>query len=58
MKAVARVLLPLLLLLTPLFLRAEIVRDLYSAQVPVADQGAQALARANRDARAEVLVEV
>jgi hypothetical protein len=58
MKAVARVLLPLLLLLAPLFLRAEIVRDLYSAQVPVADQGAQALARASRDALAEVLVKV
>ncbi len=39
-------------------LRAEIVRDLYSAEVPVADQGSQALASASRDALAEVLIKV
>lgn len=38
--------------------RAEIVRDLYAAQVPVADQSARALAAASREALAEVLVKV
>jgi hypothetical protein len=38
--------------------RAEIVRDLYSAEVPVADQSEQALAAAAGEALAEVLVKV
>lgn len=38
--------------------RAEVVRDLYSAQVPVADRSSQALASGARDALAEVLVKV
>lgn len=46
------------LLLAAMSLRAELVRDLYSAQVPVADQGAEALAVASRDALSEVLVKV
>ena len=61
-KIVSRVLWPLLSLLTLLLVtasvRADMVRDLYSAQVPVADQSAQALARASREALAEVLVKV
>mgnify|MGYP001814481440 FL=1 len=38
--------------------RAEIVRDLYSAEVPVVDQSPQSLAGASRDALADVLVKV
>ena len=61
-KRVSRVLWPLLSLLTLLLVtasaRADMVRNLYSAQVPVADQSAQALARASRAALAEVLVKV
>ncbi len=38
--------------------RADIVQDLYSAEVPVADQTPAALASASRDALAEVLVKV
>jgi uncharacterized protein len=37
---------------------AEVVKDLYSAQVPVADRSSQALASAARDALAQVLVKV
>jgi hypothetical protein len=51
-------LLPVLMLAAPLAPRAEIVRGLYSAEVPVADQSAQALSRASRVALAEVLVKV
>lgn len=36
--------------------RAEVVRDLYAAKVPVADQGAAALSAGARDALAQVLV--
>lgn len=38
--------------------RAEVVADLHSATVPVADQSSQALAAAAREALAEVLVKV
>ena len=38
--------------------RAEIVRDLYAAQVPVTDQGANALSAGARTALAQVLVKV
>ena len=60
LKAIARVLwlVPLLCMVLPLATRAEIVKNLYSAQVPVADQSAAALASASRDALAEVLVKV
>lgn len=37
---------------------AEVVRDLYAAQVPVADRSGKALASAARDALAQVLVKV
>ena len=37
---------------------AELVRDLYEAEVPVADHGKQALAVASRDALSEVFVKV
>lgn len=47
-----------LLLLVTVAARADIVRDLHSAQVPVADQSSQALASASRTALAEVLVKV
>ena len=57
-QRVARVLWPLLLLLAVASSRADIVRDLYSAQVSVADQSAKALAAASREALAEVLVKV
>jgi len=59
-KIVSRVLWSLLSLwvLATTSARADIIRDLYSAQVPVADQSAQALARASREALAEVLVKV
>jgi hypothetical protein len=61
-KTASRLLWPLLSLLTLLLVtasaRADIVRNLYLAQVPVADQSAQALARASREALAEVLVKV
>jgi hypothetical protein len=61
-KIVSRVLWPLLSLLTLVLVtasaRADIVRNLYSAQVPVANQSSQALARASREALAEVLVKV
>ena len=56
-KLVTAMLWPVLLL-AAMSLRAELVRDLYSAQVPVADQGATALAGASRDALSEVLVKV
>jgi hypothetical protein len=39
-------------------LRAEIVRELYSAQVPVADQSSSVLTRASGTALSEVLVKV
>ena len=48
----------LLIFLCSLPLRAETVRDLHSAQVPVADQGNAALAAAARAAMAEVVVKV
>ncbi len=58
----SRVLWPLLSLLTLLLVtasvRADMVRNLYSAQVPVADHSARALARASREALGEVLVKV
>lgn len=38
--------------------RAEVVQDLYSAEVPVADQSSAELARASRAALSEVLVKV
>jgi len=38
--------------------RAEMVRNLHAATVPVADQGSKALAAASREALAEVLVKV
>lgn len=50
--------LALLLLCWPLLLRAELVRDLYTAAVPVPDQAAATLARASREALSEVLVKV
>ena len=37
---------------------AEVVRDIYAAQVPVADRSGKALASAARDALAQVLVKV
>jgi hypothetical protein len=37
---------------------AEVVTDLYSATVPVADQSSQALAKAAREAMSEVLVKI
>ncbi len=55
---VAGVLWPLLLLLAVTSSQAGSVRDLYSAQVPVADQSARALSTASRQALAEVLVKV
>ncbi|RLA48408.1 MAG: hypothetical protein DRQ65_00080 [Gammaproteobacteria bacterium] len=58
LKVVSQVLWPLLLVLITTFARADIVRDLYAAQVPVADQSSRALARASREALAEVLVKV
>lgn len=50
--------LALLLLCWPLLLRAELVRDLYTATVPVADQAPATLAKASREALSEVLVKV
>lgn len=38
--------------------QADVVADLYSAKVPVADQSSQALATASKEAMAEVLVKV
>jgi hypothetical protein len=58
MNKVARVLGALLLLLAVASTRAAVVRDLYSAQVPVADQSSRTLAKASREALAEVLVKV
>ena len=58
LKTVAGVLWPVLLLLAAASTRADIVRDLYSAQVPVAGQSSQALANAAREALSEVLVKV
>jgi hypothetical protein len=55
---VARVLWPLLLLLAVTASQAGSVRDLYSAQVPVADQSAKALSVASRQALADVVVKV
>lgn len=46
------------LLLTGGGVWAEVVRDLHSARVPVANQSSSALASASRDALAEVLVKV
>ena len=57
-NVVARVIGPLSLLLAATFVQADIVRDLYSAQVPVPNQSSEALARASREALAEVLVKV
>ena len=57
-KLVSQVLSALVLLLVATLSRADIVRDLYSAQVPVADQSSQALAKASRVALSEVLVKV
>lgn len=62
-KAVARVSYPLLFGLSVAMLaskasHAEMVRDLYEAQVPVASQSAQALERASREALSDVLVKV
>jgi len=48
----------LLVLLAPGVSRAEMVANLHAATVPVADQGAKALAAASREALAEVLVKV
>jgi hypothetical protein len=50
--------LALLLLCWPLLLRAELVRDLYTAAVPVPDQAPATLAKASREALSEVLVKV
>ena len=50
MNKMARVLGALLLLLAVASARAAIVRDLYSAQVPVADQGSKTLVKASREA--------
>lgn len=57
-KAVARVLWPVFFLVSSAVVRAEFVRDLYSAQVPVASQDSRALKLASREALAEVLVKV
>ena len=62
-KVVVRVLWPLLFgpvlgLLVPISSHAEMVRDLYEAQVPVSSQSAQALERASREALSDVLVKV
>ena len=57
-RAVARWLLPLLIIWVPVSGWAEIVRDLYTSQVPVANQSPQALAKAASEALAEVLVKV
>ena len=48
----------LVLLLFTGAVRAEIIRDMYSAEVPVADQSPAELARASRLALSEVLVKV
>ncbi len=48
----------LILLLASAAVRAEMVRNLYSAQVPVADQSASRLATASKEALAVVLVKV
>jgi len=48
----------LLLVLATTAARAEMVRNLYSAQVPVADQSAAKLAAASKEALAVVLVKV
>lgn len=50
--------LALVLLCWPLLLRAELVRDLYTATVPVTDQSSATLAKASREALSEVLVKV
>jgi hypothetical protein len=47
-----------LLVLLALEAPAEMVRDLYAAQVPVSGQDSRALASASRDAMSEVLVKV
>ena len=47
-----------LALLLSMASRAEVVRDLYAAQVPVTDRSSKALASAARDALAQVLVKV
>ena len=57
-KVIARLLGCALLLLATAATRAEIVRDLYSAEVPVASQSSAARDRAARVALAEVLVKV
>ena len=48
----------LVLLFAAAFVRAEIVKDLYTAEVPVADQSPAQLASASRDALAAVFVKV
>ena len=58
LKYLAVSLAPLFLLLRVSLVDAAVVRDLYEAEVPVADHGRQALANASRDALAEVLVKV
>ncbi len=57
-KAFARLCSTALLLLLASTAPAEMVRDLYAAQVPVAGQDSRALASASRDAMSEVLVKV
>jgi len=54
----ARTFATVLLLSVALAPRAEVVDNLYSAEVPVADQTSQSLASASRDALADVLVKV
>lgn len=57
-KAVARMLGLLPLVFASVAGHADMVKDLYEAEVPVASQGAQALERASRVALSEVLVKV
>ena len=57
-SAGARALWMMLLLMIPVSSLAEMVKDLYAAEVPVADQGAKALSRASGDALADVVVKV
>jgi hypothetical protein len=57
-RHLAYALMTLLLLPMTAASRADIVDDLYAAEVAVADQGAQALVSASQDALADVLVKV
>lgn len=57
-KSSPRLIVTLLALLLAGAARAEVVEDLHTATVPVADQGANALAAASRQALAEVLVKM